>query len=289
MASRIKRLTGIVPLAVALLMPAVSGQPISGRSLPLVFGTTPIVGVEQTRRRLQPLVEHLAHKIGQPMELEVAKSYGALIDAMVEGRIDIAKFSPLSYVRARRRTQNLQLLAVQVANGSLTYSSYIVSVASAGIKPLAQWREARLCFADPDSTSGYLMPTAYLLERGINPFEHFASVEFGGNHRACLDGLFDGRYDLVATFSGAIREARQAGKPVGELVIVAKAGRIPYDAWCVRSDLPVSIKNTLRQALLSTNTMNPLGRRVLAPTLGINGWVAADDSIYDNLRKVESM
>ena len=92
----------------------------------------------------------------------------------------------------------------------------------------------------------------------------------------------------MATFSGAISGARQAGKPVGELVIVAKAGRIPYDAWCVRSDLPRRTKDMLRQALLSTNTINSLGRKVLAPTLGINGWVAADDSIYDKLREVES-
>ncbi|RLB57679.1 MAG: hypothetical protein DRI34_07155 [Deltaproteobacteria bacterium] len=268
-----------------VLIPLAGADPPVQR--PLVFGMTPIVGVEATRQRFQPLVRLLGSKLGRPLQLQVADSYRALIDDMVAGRIDLAKLSPLSYVRARRRSRAIELLATQVANGSTSYSSYLVSVAERRIRPLAEWRSARLCFADPDSTSGYLLPADYLLARGINPFEHFAAVEFAGNHRACLEGLFADRYDLVATFSGAIRDARQAGLPVGELVIVAKAGRIPYDAYCARADLPASLKQALRQALLSINTLDRQGRRALEPTLGINGWITGNDTAYDRLRQVE--
>lgn len=278
-----KRLLGIVWLL--MLAQLTRAEPPGQR--PLVFGMTPIIGVEATRRRFQPLVQLLSERVKRPLQLWVADSYRSLIDDMVAGRIDLAKLSPLSYVRSRRRSQAIELLAIQVANGSTSYSSYLVSMEDRHIKPLSEWRSARLCFADPDSTSGYLLPAYYLLNRGINPFRHFQLVEFAGNHRACLEGLFAGRYDLVATFSGAIRDARQAGQPAGELVIVAKAGRIPYDAYCARADLPAGVKQALRRALLSINTLDRRGRRALAPTLGINGWIAGNDAAYDRLRRVE--
>ena len=255
----------------------------------LVFGMTPVLGFESSQERFRPLAEHLAKQLDRPVELRVAESYGALIEEMLAGRVDLAKFSPLAYVRARRRSAGIEPLVSQVANGSTTYSSYLVSIEGREIRPLKQWRSARLCFADPDSASGYLMPAAYLLERGIQPFEHFVRVEFGGNHRNCLRGLFEGRYDLAATFAGAVRDARNAGLKVGELVMVAKAGRIPYDAYCVRADLPAALKQRLRRIFLSTNTLTAEGRRVLEPTLGINGWVEADDRLYDELRRTEEM
>ncbi len=267
------------------LVLAQSAQPQAEPTLK--FGMTPVLGFEASEKRFTPLVEHLSRRLGRPVELRVADSYGALIEEMLEGKIDLAKFSPLAYIRARRRSNSIVPLFSQVANGSTTYSSYLVSIEGRDIKPLKQWRSARLCFADPDSASGYLMPAAYLLSRGMQPWRHFALVEFGRNHRECLKGLFEGRYDLAATFAGAIRDARAAGLPVGDLVFVAKAGRIPYDAYCVRAELPAGLKQQLRQVFLSTSTLTAEGRRVLEPTLGINGWVEADDRLYDDLRHTE--
>lgn len=272
--------------ALWLLLVLAQGAPAQAEP-PLVFGMTPVLGFEASEKRFRPLVEHLGRSLGRRVELRVAESYGSLIEEMLAGRIDMAKFSPLAYVRARRRSASIEPLFSQVANGSTTYSSYLVSIEGREIQPLRQWHSARLCFADPDSASGYLMPAAYLLSRGIQPWRHFSLVEFGGNHRTCLRGLFEGRYDLAATFAGAIRDARNAGLKVGDLVIVAKAGRIPYDTYCVRAELAEALKQRLRQIFLSTSTLTAEGRRVLEPTLGINGWVEADDRLYDELRRTE--
>jgi phosphonate transport system substrate-binding protein len=254
---------------------------------PLVFGMTPVLGFEASQKRFQPLIDHLSAEIGRPVEIKVTESYRALIEEMAAGRLDLAKLSPLAYVRARRLSDKVEPLVSQVANGSTTYSSYLMALESAAVKPLENWREARLCLSDPDSASGFLMPVAYLLERGIQPYRHFALVEFAGHHKACLEGLFSGKYDIAATFAGALHDARQAGLGVGDLVFVAKAGRVPYDAWCVRADLDPGLKEKLRRFFLSTNTLTSQGRRVLEPTLGINGWVETNDQFYDELRRIE--
>jgi phosphonate transport system substrate-binding protein len=253
----------------------------------LVFGMTPVVGVEATRARFAPLAEYMSDQLGIPVRLLVADSYGSLIEKMVAGEVDLAKLSPLAYVRVRQQIPAMKLVATHVANGSATYSSYLVALQDNRFSFLEKLNGARICFADPDSTSGYLYPAAYLQSRGIVPGRDLI-IEFAGDHRACLDRLFAGRCDIVATWAGAIRDARQSGLDVGELAIVAKTGRIPYDAYCVRPKLDEEIVGRIQQLLLRTNTLSRAGRRVLSPTLGINGWVTGDDRVYDGIRRVEA-
>lgn len=274
--------------ALSLLVIVMAG-PGSGSPAPaeLVFGMTPVVGVEATRERFAPLAEYMSDQLGIPVRLLVADSYGSLIEKMVAGEVDLAKLSPLAYVRVRQRIPSLGLIATHVANGSATYSSYLVVLQDSKFSMTGSSPGTRICFADPDSTSGYLYPAAYLRSRGIAP-ESDLRAEFAGDHRACLDGLFAGRYDVAATWAGAIRDARQSGLDVGELTIVAKTGRIPYDAYCVRPGLGDKVTQRIKQLLLKTNTLSRSGRRVLSPTLGINGWVPGDDRVYDGVRRVEA-
>ncbi|HUU01482.1 MAG TPA: phosphate/phosphite/phosphonate ABC transporter substrate-binding protein [Myxococcota bacterium] len=255
----------------------------------LVFGMTPVIGVEATRERFFPLANHLTSLLGIKVKLEVAESYGDLIDQVAKGEVDLVKFSPLAYVRAKERIPDLRLIAAHVAYGSKTYSSYLVTMQDGTFGSLADLHGARICFADPDSTSGYLYPVAYLLEHKIVPDTTFRSITFGGNHRACIAGLIAGRFDVAATFSGAIRDARQAGLPVGDLFILAKTGRIPYDAYCLRGGLDESLAVKIKSVLLKINTLSRTGRRVLDPTLGINGWIEADDHLYDGVRQVDAL
>ena len=250
----------------------------------VVFGMTPVVGVQSTKERFLPLAHFLSEKLDRPVELLVTKSYGELIEKVQEGKVDLAKFSPLAYVKAKQRIADLQLVATQVANGSVTYSSYIVSIEGNPHSSQKTIPGAKICFADPNSTSGYLFPLAWLMERRIDPRLDLSSITFGGNHRKCLDGLFDGRWDLAATWAGAIGDARADKMDVGELVIVAKTGRIPFDAWCLRPGLDPQVANKITQTLLNTNTLTHVGRKVLWPTLGINGWIPASDKTYDVIR-----
>jgi len=254
----------------------------------LVFGMTPVIGVEATHQRFTRLTEHLSKILGVSVKLKVTQSYGELIDEMAAGRIDLAKFSPLAYVRAKRRIEGLHLIASHVASGSITYSSYLVALQETPFSSIKDLKGSRICFADLNSTSGYLYPLAFLLENGVIPEEHFQSVTFAGSHKACLEGLFSGRFDLAATFAGAIRDARQSGLHIGELIILAKTGRIPYDAYCLRGNLNPLLQRKIQKALLGTNTLSREGRSVLGPTLGINGWVEGDDSDYDGIRHVET-
>ncbi len=275
-------------------------EPTQGHEL--VFGMTPIFDVESTRARFSPLAELLASKLGLRVTVRVTDSYDELVEELKAGRVDLVKLSPLAYVKARERVRDLKLLATQVANGSTDYSSYLVALAPSlapdkqpkkRLTPREKLLGKRVCFADKGSTSGYLFPLAWMSKHGIDPQADLREIHFGGSHLDCLKGLFDGRWDVAATWAGAIRAARedqaarQAGVDVGEIMIVAKTGRIPYDAWCVRPGLSPALAARIERVLESTSTLTQEGRRALAPTLGINGWVLqTEDRVYDGVREV---
>lgn len=282
--------------------PAAQDPPGPPAGPKLVFGMAPVFDVESTRARFSPLASHLAAKLGIRVEIEVTDSYDELVEELKAGRVDLVKLSPLAYVKASEKIRDLKLIATQVANGSTDYSSYLVALAPSQapekkpkkrMTPREKLLGKQICFADKGSTSGYLFPLAWMSKHGIDPQRDLKEVHFGGSHLDCLKGLFDGRWDVAATWAGAIRAAREdrgahkAGVDVGEIVIIAKTGRIPYDAWCVRPGLSPALTAKIERVLDSTSTLTQEGRRALAPTLGINGWVLqAEDRVYDGVREV---
>ena len=106
----------------------------------------------------------------------------------------------------------------------------------------------------------------------------------GGNHLACIDKVLAGECDAGATWAGAFTLARDAGKPVHKLRLLAKTPWIPFNALAVRGDLPPDAAHRITQELLMLNTRSPDGKRVLSHSMRLNAWARAEDADYDSVR-----
>jgi len=94
------------------------------------------------------------------------------------------------------------------------YYSVMVTLADAGIEPVDDTKGKNLGFADPNSTSGFLIPSIELADR-LGPLdEYFASAEFQGGHEngvlAVLNGDIDGAVTWVSGV-GAWEEGYTSG------------------------------------------------------------------------------
>jgi ABC-type phosphate/phosphonate transport system substrate-binding protein len=108
-------------------------------------------------------------------------------------------------------------------------------------------------------------------------------------HDLAIEALLRGDIDGAATFSGALLNAESLGLDSERLRIVAKTGRIPYDAWCVRGALAPGVKQRIQDALLQLSTRTLKGRKVLAPIRSINGFTHANDASYDEIRRLKHL
>ena len=187
-------------------------------------------------------------------------------------------------MRAKEANPDLVLLATQIANGAPTYSAYIVARADKGYSTIEDLRGKRFGFVDEQSTSGYLYALAWMQKRGISPDTYFSEVIFAGDHEKLIDMVSRGEVDGGATSSSAYRIARSENPATGMISILAKTGRIPYDAVVANPRLAPEMVAEIRKLILGLSTRVAEGRRVLGGPTNINGFVPSDDSLYEDVR-----
>jgi phosphonate transport system substrate-binding protein len=135
----------------------------------------------------------ISAKVGCPVEIDIATSYNAEIEAMRAGKLEIGQFGPLGYVLAHQVADAQAVATVADANGKpSTYTASIVTWPGSGITTLKQVAGHTFAYSDPASTSGHLFP-AFALEsvgidkdKGVQPLyagSHTASYEAIVNHK----------------------------------------------------------------------------------------------------------
>jgi phosphate/phosphite/phosphonate ABC transporter binding protein len=123
--------------------------------------------LKEARGSLTALLEK---QTGKKIVFQDATSYAAVIKAMRAGKADVGFFGPDSYVTAKDTGVSLDVVAAAVVTktGPATYQSYGIVKADSPIKSRKDCRGKKVCFAGPDSTSGYLYPQAGLKDAGVN-------------------------------------------------------------------------------------------------------------------------
>jgi phosphonate transport system substrate-binding protein len=118
----------------------------------------------ETTKVLALVKKYMEKELGIKVEYLMSTDYTTVIEAMVAGKAHMAYLSPFSYVLA---TQKLPLvpLVIQGFNGKpFGYRSYIFTNPGTGLHTMADVKarshQLTLCFADPASTSGHLVPRA---------------------------------------------------------------------------------------------------------------------------------
>ncbi|MEW5737489.1 MAG: phosphate/phosphite/phosphonate ABC transporter substrate-binding protein [Myxococcota bacterium] len=253
----------------------------------LRFGLVPFLAPGTMSEAHQKLADYLSKSLGVPVEIVVGDSYGNAIDRLAAGEFDLVELSPLAYANATKRVK-LECLVQSIADGSATASGYIFVRDDSSRRTLEDLRGATIAFVDPMSTSGYLYPRKLLRDRGLDVDKDFARVEFLGNHEAVLLAVAEGRVDAGATYQGAFAALKRT-KGIDPLTfrVVAKTLRTPRDIFCVRPEVPDEVAQVIKQALLVLTARERAGREILGP-LNINGFRPADDSAYDEVRRVAS-
>ncbi len=266
---------------------AILPEKTPGMPRPLRFGLVPVFRPEDMAAAYGPLAAYLGEQLGTVVELKISPSYEESIALVAEDGVDLVQLSPLAYVKAKERTPSLQLLATNISEGSSSYSGYLLTRAKDNIRSLDELRGKRIGFVDEASASGYLLAYGFLLDHGIDPSTFFSERLMTRRHDLVISELIEGKHDVAATFSGALLNAEANGLDIYQVEIVAKTGRIPYDAWCVSGKLTPVVRARIRDVLLSLSTRTKEGRDRLAPLKSINAFTQAEDSAYDEIRRVK--
>ncbi|WP_281745579.1 phosphate/phosphite/phosphonate ABC transporter substrate-binding protein [Thermanaerovibrio acidaminovorans] len=252
----------------------------------LWVGFTPFTSPEEIRDSYGPIVEALADRMGKRCRLFVSSDYGSLGEALRDGRLQVAWFSPLAYVVAAEKVP-MRVLGIPKVKGKPSYRGLIIARKDSGIGSIGDLRGRRFAFVDRASGSGYLYPRVLMAKSGLNPDRDLGDVAFLGTHDRVIEAVLAGEVDAGATYTDAW-DAAAKKMNLSELAIVATTDDIPKDAVAVRADSPEEEISRASGALLSLSTQDPrCGGAMRA--LGIDGFVRGDDSMYDVIREAQRM
>jgi phosphonate transport system substrate-binding protein len=141
-------------------------------------------------------------------------------------------------------------------------------------------------FNDPNSTSGYLVPsTFFMMEMSVDPKKYFSKVTFSGSHEASILAVANKKVEVASTNLPDLNQLTREGKvPRGALRVIWVSKLIPNDPIVVRKDMPASLRSAITESLTTMKARSPETFKEIGAWLG--GFVAADDAKYQVIREL---
>ncbi|RWP36265.1 MAG: phosphonate ABC transporter substrate-binding protein [Mesorhizobium sp.] len=170
-----------------------------------------ILGGENEADRLrnyQCFADHIKQVLGvEKVSLFPAADYDGVIQGLLGGTLDFAELGASAYAKVYLENKDAvqPILTTVQTDGSTGYRAVMVARADSGIKTLADMKGKKLGFADPDSTSGYLIPVTSLpKDIGMDVKSYFASTGFGGGHEQLVLEVLKGTFDAGTTWASGV-------------------------------------------------------------------------------------
>ena len=225
-----------------------------------------ILGGENAQDRLNSyscLQNYAAEELGVEVKLFAPADYNGVIQGLLGGTIDMAWLGASSYAATYLQDPEAVEPVLVKANmdGSIGYHSIGFARKEAGIGSLDDMVGKTFGFGDPNSTSGYLIPSIEIPQATgatMDTGDYFGEVKFTGGHEQTIVAVFNGEIDAGVTWtdgqgdwedgynSGALRKAVDAGLvDMNELVQIWKSNVIPEGPVVLRKALPDDVKATM--------------------------------------------
>jgi phosphonate transport system substrate-binding protein len=156
-------------------------------------------------------------------------------------------------------------------DGSFTYHSIGFARKDSGITSLTDAKGKVFGFGDPNSTSGYLIPSVEIpAVIGAKMEDFFGEVKFTGGHEQTIVAVNNGDIDAGVTWadgqgnwedgynSGALRKAVDAGLvDMNEMVQIWKSKPIPEGPVVLRQALPEDVELKVTGLWASLKSIDP--------------------------------
>ncbi|AOS62068.1 phosphate/phosphite/phosphonate ABC transporter substrate-binding protein [Actinoalloteichus hymeniacidonis] len=276
---------------------AVSDDPAGNPADPdtLVFAAVPAEESSSLQQSYDAVIAMLEQETGKTIEFRQATDYAAVIEGQLAGQVHIAQYGPLSFVLAQSEGAQVSPVGAYVdAEGDDPgYVSYGFANPDAGIESIEDFAGRTVCFVEPNSTSGYLYPSAGLIEAGIDPEEDITAV-YAGSHDAAVLEVAAGRCDAGFAFDSMVdNQLIDSGDIApGDIEKVWKSPIIPGSPAAISDQLAPELRETLSTAFREkANSDYLLANGFCEGDCPIGdedawGYAAVDDSTYEPVREV---
>jgi phosphonate transport system substrate-binding protein len=259
-----------------------------------------ILGGENEADRLKNYAcfkEHMESRLGVPVELYPASDYAGVMQGLISKNLEYASLGSSGYAGISIQEPDAvePIVTTEQVDGSLGYYSVLYVRADSPYKTIEDLKGKTLAFADPNSTSGYLVPSYELKQQGYTADKFFGKTGFAGGHEQGVVAVLNKQYDAGVTWtSGVGDEAKgysrgnlrkmvdKGALDMKDIRILWKSNRITNGPVVVRKDVPQELKDLVRGVLVSL----PLEDRPCAEAVAggkLNGFQPIGHNFYKTI------
>lgn len=261
------------------------------------FGIIATEGTQNLRSQWGPFLEDMQRAVGVRVNGFYPSDYAGVIEAMRFNKVQIAWYGNASAIQAVDRSDGEVFAQKTYADGSKGYYSLLIVNKDSPYQSLADLLKAQpstLNFGngDPNSTSGFLIPSYYAwAKNGIEVRRFFKNV-VGANHEANLLAVATKQVDVATNNTEDLTRFMNA-QPARAAMIreIWRSPIIPADPIVWRRDLDPALKAKVRDFFLSYGTDRPGAdvaheRKVLADLGGWGTFIASSNAQLLPVRQV---
>ncbi|MEO0782681.1 MAG: phosphonate ABC transporter substrate-binding protein [Pseudomonadota bacterium] len=229
-----------------------------------------------------------------PAKMFTFKDYAGTMESFAGGNLDYTWFGASGYAGLYLQNPDAgePIMTRMQPTGDTGYYSVMVTLADSGIETLEDMKGKDLGFADPNSTSGFLIPSIELVDQVGDLSEFFASTEFQGGHENGVLAVLNGDIDAAVTWvsgvgaweegytSGNLRKMVDKGiLNMDDIKQIWSSNLIPNGPIVMRKALPQEAKDTMIGMKQWIHENDPACSENIANGI-VKAWVPVDHSFY---------
>ncbi|BBB58587.1 phosphonate ABC transporter substrate-binding protein [Undibacterium sp. KW1] len=260
----------------------------------LNFGIISTESSQNLKQDWQPVLDDMGKKLGIKINAFFAPDYAGVIEGMRFNKVQFAWVGNKSAIEAVDRANSEVFAQTVNADGTLGYYSMISVHKDSPYQTvedvLKNAKNLNFGIGDPNSTSGFLVPSYYVFaQNNVNPKTAFKTVR-GANHETNILAVANKQVD-AAVHSSDVLDRIKARQPetASQLRQIWKSPLIAADPLVWRKDLPADMKAKIKDFFINYGKTGPDAAREKAQLakLTLGGFQDSSNAQLKPIRQLE--
>ncbi len=275
-----------------LAIAALSAAAAFAHAQDINFGIIATDSASTQRDRWEPFFKDMEKKTGLSVKSFYAPDYAGVIEAMRFNKIQVAWYGNKAAMEAVDRANGEVFAQVMFADGSFGYKSLLIT---RNDSPLKSWEDVvkngkslNFGIGDPNSTSGFLVPTFYLFSQNKIDYRTAFKTARNASHGANIQAVLARQID-VATNNTEEMDKLKASKPelASQLRVLWESPLIPSDPFVWRKDLDPAVKAKIKNFVLNYAKSDEQEKTILKNIYNYGGFRESSNAQLLPIRQLE--
>jgi phosphonate transport system substrate-binding protein len=256
------------------------------------FGIIATDSASTQRERWEPFFRDMEKKTGLKVKSFYAPDYAGVIEAMRFNKVQVAWYGNKAAMEAVDRASGEVFAQVMYADGTFGYHALLIAHQDSPYNNLddvlKNAKNIDFSIGDPNSTSGFLVPTFYVFAKnGIDHRTAFKSIR-NASHGANLQAVLARQVDVATNNTEDVGKL-QSSKPelAKQVKVLWKSPLIPSDPFVWRTDLDPAVKAKLKSFVLNYAKTDPEEKRILGVIYNYGGFRDSNNDQLIPIRQLE--